>query len=333
MPRLKALAVRVIACGLALCLLVTGPGAVEAYRMLAAADDPVQLTDLALDRDFDAMAADREIRAALAQGDPERAQSFVELARDRCIVINPELLAKADADMQALSSVAGTARRFARGFFVGDADDMASFVGTAAGDLLVIGDVRDAAREGWRMAQGEEPNWLVLGLSLGGLGVTVGTFASFGLAAPERAGLSLLKTVGKTERASLPLLRLVRWEKRAEILELAGNVGTIQTKAGGRAAMEVLRLAENPKDVAAFARLAAVKGGKTRAILKFLGRAAIKLTTSMFNLALWVLGAIANFISLCITLKWRVERATRRYIRWRKERRARRAAAVLAPAG
>jgi hypothetical protein len=298
--------------------------------MLAAADDPVRLTDLALERDFDAAAADRGIRAGLAEGDPERAQSFVELARDRDVTVDPGLVAKADADMQAWSSFGGTARRFARGFCVGDADDVASFAGTAAGDLLVIGDVRDAAREGWRMVRGEQANRLVLGLSLGGIVVTGATFASFGVTGPERAGLSLIKTIGKTERVSLPLTRLVRWEKRAELVELAANLGTIQAKAGGRAALDALRLAEHPKDLAKFARLAVAKGGKTRAILKFLGRGAIALTAAIFQLALWLLGAIVNLIGFCVMLKWKAERATLAIIRRRKVRRARLVAAAAA---
>jgi hypothetical protein len=330
MPRLNAVATRVFTSGLALCLLWTGPGAVEAYRMLAAGDDPVQLTDLALKRDFDAAAADRGIREA---DDPEMAQSFLELARDQGVTVDPRLSAKVDGDLQAWSSFSSTARRFARGFFVGDADDIASFAGTVAGDLLVIGDVRDAARESWRMARGEEPNRLVLGLALGGIVVTATTVASFGLTAPERAGLSLVKTIGKTERVSLRLMRLVRWEKRAGLVELAGNLGTIQAKAGSRTALEAVRLAEHPKDLAKFAQLAVVKGGKTRAILKFLGRGAIELTAAIFQLALWLLGAIVNLIGFCVTLKWRVERATRRVIRWRKERRARRAATVAPAVG
>ena len=183
----------VLAFALAIAGVWTLPRGIEAARSLAAQDDPAQLTDLALERRFDAAVAEREIRAAIAGNDPELAQSFVELARERAVPIDPELVAKADADMQAWSSVGGTAWRFARGFVVGNPDDMASLAGTAAGDLLVIGDVRDAAREGWRFARGEEPNRLVLGLSLGGIAVTAGTFASFGLAAPARAGLSVVK--------------------------------------------------------------------------------------------------------------------------------------------
>src|ERR1051326_356404 len=141
----------VLAVGLAVAGAWTLPRGIEAGPPLAAHDGPAQLTDLALERGFDAAVAEREIRAALAGNDPELAQSFVELARERAVALDPELVSQADADMRAWSSFGSTAWRFPRGFFAGNPDDMASLAGTAAGDLLVIGDVRDAAREGWRL--------------------------------------------------------------------------------------------------------------------------------------------------------------------------------------
>ena len=45
------------------------------------------------------------------------------------------------------------------------------------------------------------------------------------------------------------------------------DVGRVQVAAGTRAALEGLKLAEGPEDVARLARLAGTKGGKTRAIL------------------------------------------------------------------
>ena len=71
------------------------------------------------------------------------------------------------------------------------------------------------------------------------------------------------------------------------------------------------------------AQLAAVKGGKTRAVLKLLGRGAIALTTGLFDLALWVLWAIAHLLEFCVTLKRTVVRITLWAIRRRKRRRAR----------
>jgi hypothetical protein len=322
----------VLASGLAIAGLWTLPRGVEAGRTLAAQDDPAQLTDLALDRRFDAAIAEREIRAALAGNDPELAQSFVELARERAVALDPELVAKIEADMEAWSSFGSTAWRFTHGFFVGNPDDMASLVGTAAGDLLVIGDVRDAAREGWRFARGEEPNRLVLGLSLGGIAVTAGTFASFGLAAPARAGLSVVKAAGKSERIGARLLRFLRYEKPAALVEVAGEIGTVQAKAGGRAALEAVQLAQGRRDIAAFGRLAVAKGGKTRAVLKLLGRGAIAITGSLIDLALALMWAAANVLGFCASLKRTAERTTLAVIRRRKLRRARLAASAAAAA-
>ena len=319
--------------GLATSALWIVPRGLDAGRTLAAQGDPVKLTDLALERGFDATVAEREIRAALAGNDPELAQSFVGLARERGVAVDPELVDKADTDMQAWSSFGGAAWRFARGFFAGNPDDVPSLAGAAAGDLLVIGDVRDAAREGWHMAQGEEANQLVLGLSLGGIAVTAGTFASFGLAAPARAGLSIIKVAGKSERIGARFLRLLRFEKPAALVEMAGDLGTVEAKAGGRAAFEAMQLAQEPTDLAKFGRLAVAKGGKTRAILKFLGRGAVAVTSSIIDLTLALLWAAANVLGLCATLKRTAERATLAVIRRRKLRRARRAAAALAAAG
>src|SRR5215470_15664408 len=333
MLRLKIALGLVLASGLAVVAAWTVPPAIQAGRTLAAGNDPAQLSDLALERGFDAVTAEREIRAALAAEDPELAQSFIELGRERGVTIDPDLAAKTEADMEVWSSFGSTAWRFTRGFFAGNPDDMASLAGTAAGDLLVIGDVRDAARESWHFAQGEEPNRLVLGLSLGGIAVTAGTFASFGLAAPARAGLSVVKVAGKSERIGARLLRFLRYEKPAALVEVAGDIGTVQAKAGGRAAFEAVQLAQGPRDLAAFGRLAVAKAGKTRAILKLLGRGAIAITGSLIELALALMWAAANVLGFCASLKRTAERATLAVIRRRKLRRARRAAAVLAPAG
>jgi len=322
----------VLAAALAIAGAWTMPRAVEAGRTLAAHDDPAQLADLALARGFDTAVAEREIRAALAGNDPQLAQSFVELARERAVAVDPQLVVKADADLQAWSSFGSTAWRFTRGFFAGNPDDMASLAGTAAGDLLVIGDVRDAARESWHFAQGEEPNRLVLGLSLGGIAVTAGTFASFGLAAPARAGLSVVKAAGKSERIGARLLRFLRYEKPAALVEVAGDIGTVQAKAGGRAAFEAVQLAQGPRDLAAFGRLAVAKAGKTRAILKLLGRGAIAITGSLIELALALMWAAANVLGFCASLKRTAERATLAVIRQRKLRRARLAASAAAAA-
>ena len=77
-----------------------------------------------------------------------------------------------------------------------------------------------------------------------------------------------------------------------------------------------------------------MKGSKTRAILKMLGRGAILLSVASFNLALWILGAIMTLFGFVSSAKAAVERITQRHLDRKRapERQARYAAMVAAPA-
>ena len=342
------------------------PRAVTSARLIAAADDPAKLSDIALEQGFNAAVAGREIAAALASDDAELAASFVELARDRGVALDPALVAKVEAETTAAAETSRGLGHFAYGFVTGEPDDLASLAGTALGDLFVFGDARDAVREGVRLARGEEADQLILGLACVGLAVTAGTYASFGAGTPARVGLSLFKAARKTGRigtrfsgammhavgevvdgaalkqaftrsafiqpavAVRAAREAVKIEKAGGLVELVRDVGKVQGKAGTRAALDGLKLAEEPKDVARLARLAEAKGGKTRAILKVLGRGAIMLTGALFDLAWWIFWAIANLIFLCAAIKRAAERIALRVIRRGKARKLARKARELA---
>jgi hypothetical protein len=321
-------------------------------------DDPAALADRKLARSFTSEAATREIEAALAADDAELANSFVDLARGRNIAVAPELTAKVDAAVEKASSALKTAETFTRGLIVGEPDDLVSLAGTALGDLFVFGDIRDAVREGSRIAQGQEADHLILGLSAVGIAVTAGTYASLGTGAPARMGLSLVKAARKTGRISArmaesvtrtlrsvvdgPALRkavsnasltnpavavrgvreAVKLEKADDLFRLTRNVGDIQAKAGTRAALDGLKISDSPREMARVAKLAEKEGGKTRAILKFLGRGAIALTVAAFDLSMWVLWAALTLFGFISATKGAVERWTWRGLQRRKVRRA-----------
>jgi hypothetical protein len=286
---------------------------VHAARTIAAADDPARLADLALDRSFDAPLAIREINAALAAGDTDLARSFVELAAARDVVLPGELIAKTETAEQDAAAASSRAASFARGFVTGKPEDIASAAGMVTGDLFVFGDIRDIVREGWHGLRGQEVDPLVLGLAGTGLAVTAGVYASGGLAAPARAGLSVVKAAKRGGHLGLPLVRLLKMEKRERLVAFVGDLGKVQSRAGTRGALEGLKLAEHPKDVARLASLAAVKGGKTRAIVKVLGRGAIFLTSSLFTLASWMFWALFNLLAFCAACKRAAERMTLRH--------------------
>ncbi len=346
------------------------PHASNAFAVLAAQDDPAALSDLQVNsavRNSPTLVVDN-IEAALAAGDADLAASFVELARDKNITISDELSKRVGDAVTDANSTSQFAKRFATGLVTGNADDVASLSGTVAGDLFVFGDIRDVVREGKHLAMGEETDRLVLGLAAAGLAVTAATYVSVGGAVPVRAGLTMVKDARKVGRlgegltewagrsarevVDTPMLQQAvasgsvlrpgetvsaikaafRAEKAGGLVRLAKDVGRVGEKAGARAALDTLRVAEGPKDVARAARLAESKGGQTRAILKTLGRGALLLAAGAFNLSMWVFGALLALFGFLSSIKATTERATEAYLRAKKARHLRKQlAAAKAP--
>jgi hypothetical protein len=118
-------------------------------------------------------------------------------------------------------------------------------------------------------------------------------------------------------------------EKAGALVRLAKDVGRVGEKAGVRGALDTLRIAEGPKDVARAARLAESKGGQTRAILKLLGRGALLLAAGTFDLSLWLFGALLALFGLLSSIKATTERLT---MAWLTRKRARRLRKQMAAA-
>jgi hypothetical protein len=333
------------------------PRGLEARETLAIQDDPVRIADRALDKTFNAAMAEREIEAALASTDADLAKSFVDLAADRHVSLDPALITRVDAAVREAASASHAAQSFALGLVTGEPDDAAGLAGTALGDLFVIGDIRDAAREGTRLATGQEADELVLGLACVGLAITAGTYATLGAVAPARVGLTLAKAARKTGRLGADLAatmgrmlrgvvdwgrlktavagmsiteparamraarEAVKLRRAGGLVDLARDVGRVQAKAGTRAALDGLKIAETPREMSRVAKLAEKEGSRTRAILKAVGRGAIALSVAAFDLGAWILGALFTLLTFVATLKSATERTTLRVLRRRKERR------------
>jgi hypothetical protein len=344
------------------------PHAREAGAILAAQDDPAELSDLqvnsALRNNQNIVAG--QIEAALAAHDTGLASSFVDLAKAKDISLPEDLVQRVNEAVAEDSTTSHFVRRFATGLVTGNADDAGSLSGTVAGDLFVFGDIRDVVRESKHLVMGEDTDRLVLGLATAGLAVTAATYVSVGGVAPLRAGLTLVKDArkvgrlgeGLTEWAGRSAREVVdtsmlgdavssaavtrptqtvsaitaafRAEKAGGLVRLAKDVGRVSEKAGARGALDTLKIAEGPEDVARAARLAEASGGKTRAILKLLGRGALLLAAGAFNLSWWVFGALFALFSLLASIKATTERVTQSVIDHGKRRRLRRQLASLA---
>ena len=361
----RALAVMTVS-GYALAAL--WPHARDAYATLAAQDDPAVLSDIGLNSALrnGQTVIPQNIEAALAAHDAGLANSFVDLAREKNISLPDELTQQVSDAVADENSSSHFAKRFANGLVTGNADDVGSLSGTVAGDLFVFGDIRDVVREGKHLAMGEDTDRLVLGLATAGLAVTAATYVSIGGVAPVRAGLTLVKDARKIGRlgegltewagrsardmVDTPMLQnavasgsvlhpgqtvtairaAFHAEKAGALVRLAKDVGRVSEKAGARGALDTLKLAEGPEDVARAARLAESKGGQTRAILKILGRGALLLAAGAFDLSLWVFGALLALFGLLSSIKATTERLTLSWLTHKKARRLRKQMAAAA---
>ena len=196
--------------------LLAGTNAADEAQRYRAADDPVAISDLKLDRVFGKAVAEREIRAALTSGDLDLAQSFLDLAAERNVYVDPALIDQVKEAQTNAASATHTAGRFVQGLWTGEPTDVASLAGTAVGDLFVFGDIRDVAREGKRYLLGEPADPWILGLAGVGIAITAGTYASLGLGAPERIGLTLAKAVARRTGRLNPVLAGARGARRGE---------------------------------------------------------------------------------------------------------------------
>jgi len=330
----------------------------RAADALDALDDPSRVADHAMGDKFDATVVQREIEGALAANDADLAQSFADLAADRHVALDPSLVEKVKAATAEAATTRHKAQSFARGFITGEPDDMAALAGTTLGDLFVFGDIRDALREGTRLAMGQKADELVLGLASAGIAITAASYVTFGAAAPARAGLTLMKVARKTGSLGNELAgslgRMVRQagfsepavaarvgrdavkvERAGGLLNFARDVGRVEKAAGGRAAFDGLKIAKEPGDMTRVARLAEKEGSRTRAILKIAGRGAIMLAAFAFDASVWFLGAVFALLGFVSALKSATERVALRFFRRRREKRRRAQtqpiAAVLAP--
>jgi len=325
---------------------------------LDALDDPSRVADHAMGDKFDATVVQREIEGALAANDADLAQSFADLAADRHVALDPSLVEKVKAATAEAATTRHKAQSFARGFITGEPDDMAALAGTTLGDLFVFGDIRDALREGTRLAMGQKADELVLGLASAGIAITAASYVTFGAAAPARAGLTLMKVARKTGSLGNELAgslgRMVRQagfsepavaarvgrdavkvERAGGLLNFARDVGRVEKAAGGRAAFDGLKIAKEPGDMTRVAKLAEKEGSRTRAILKIAGRGAIMLVALAFDASVWFLGAVFALLGFVSALKSATERVASRFFHRRREKRRRAQtqpiAAVLAP--
>ncbi|MBE7184630.1 MAG: hypothetical protein INR68_09515 [Methylobacterium mesophilicum] len=330
----------VTTCALLLSGVVLVPQGALAFRLVRSWEAPDTTARLRLDT---LVPADyrREAQAALAEGDPELAQSILQLAQARRIAMPADLAPQVDA---ALEAQGGTFKELWNGAVYGDADGTAGFAAALATDLMVVGDIRDLARQAWAYPDYDP---VVVALATLGIGLTAASVASAGTATPVKLGASALKLARKTGRLgaalSADLLRLARRAvdgaaledvfraarrlDRAEVQRLSSRVlrreateelgssaralGSIASGRGPKGVLDALRVSDSTGEVVRLARVAERTGPGFRGALRLAPRLVKTLAKASWAFVKWVLWLAAGALWV-LWLVWTGLRLVRR---------------------
>lgn len=280
-----------------------------------------------------------ELKAALDAGDGDLARSLLALADDRKVAI-PAALRQRVADLPAVDL--GRAAQEGWNCVVnGDFDSEAGFACVVATDLTGVGDVRDLIGEGGNYLSGRPVNYFTLGVASVGLTLTVATVTSLGSALPLRAGASFLKAINKLGKLpprlsreigialarsidgkalgeavrlgtalrfgemGAPLARLFNPRAVEKVTTLATDFGRIGSVGGVRAMKLSAATATEVREVSLLARLAERYQGKYLAVVKLLGRGAVRLLDLVWTFAGWLLAAAGWLLSFALfAMRW-----------------------------
>ena len=136
--------------------IVIAPRAFEAQSLLDRQDDPIGLADHAIARLLDARTAAREIDAALAADDAHLARSFLDLARETNVPVDPELAERVEGANASAATTVRSLGSFARGVATGEAEDGSGLVGVARlqiSSCSAISAMRCVKGRGWQRAR------------------------------------------------------------------------------------------------------------------------------------------------------------------------------------
>lgn len=249
------------------------------------------------------------VAATLDDGDLVLLESYLAVGEARGYRLPPALAREVETALAAADRPLARAGAALQGCLAARGDDLDALGGQLACDLLVIGDVRDLAVQGWRYGTGDEPDPVVAALAGAGLALEVGTVASGGALTPVNLGAAGLKIARRTGTLTADfaghLVRLARRGDTAALRGIAAQSGRIATHTSAAATVRLLRVVDRPGDLAKLERASAIGGKRTVAWVDAAGRRALdvgaattkiaaKLAARLAGLLLALLGALAS---------------------------------------
>lgn len=262
------------------------------------------------------------MRAAIDEGDLDGAAAYAALATTLGQALPAALLDRLDQARATADTPAAQARRCAEGAIVGTMTDGISVACTLAADFTVFGDLRDLVVQGSRWAAGQDYDQVLIGLSAVGLGATAITVASAGVAAPAKAGLSVVKAAKRAGQVSPSLGKAVAAELRvvakggspARLTRAAGAVDAVRAEHGTAEAMRMMRHAGSVDEIGDVASMYGRFGRLARPVMALTGKTSIhafkagyKLTPILLPALTMLAGGVLALL-LGLSLHRRIER-------------------------
>ena len=325
-------------------------------RTLTVPDDDRALRDTILVELAHALATDSfdgRIMYELQAGEIERARVLYLAATGAGRPLAPATIAAYQAATDGWQVWWRHARDAGLGAVAGRGEGPAGLVGAFAFNLALptVADGRDASIELYRMARGQDPDRIMLGLSLVGLALPALDFGMAPIKAALRLGGASRGLVGELRRLAggmvdLPGLRgwlksgsavtepmaVTRFLRPAGLRRaeaVAGDLGGILKDGGSVAAMAALKQADGLAELALHRRVATVfraDAGKVTVVLgkrlprlfMSVGKVTARLVIELVGLAL---GVLLSLLGLLVSLGLRpLRRAGRRFVLRRVDR-------------
>jgi len=234
----------------------------------------------------------------------EEAESFIALAKDLNITINPTLVKKLEDKSSSVDEYIDKGKDFINGFLSGKSKNMATLAGSVTSDFTLVGDIRDIYKEGGAYIQGKNYDKFTLSLSVLGLGLTAATIGTFSAAAIPKSGVSILKTAKKSKALSKNFSKVVakKLEKSVDlqmlkqvdfsslkgiknsskvfkkaihtkpIKALLKDINSIQKNTSTVEAIKILKYIDNEKELAKAVKVTKKYKKSSYAVFKTLGK-------------------------------------------------------------
>ena len=292
---------------------------VQAAPLLAIGADVARVGWTAWAQERQAAALEREaipepvyrarVAKTLEDGDLVLLESYLAVGAARGYTLPADLAAEVETTLAAADQPVARAGAALRGCLAARGDDLDALGGQLVCDLLVIGDVRDLAVQGWRYGTGGEPDPVIAALAGAGLALEVGTVATGGALTPVNLGAAGLKIARRTGTLTADfaghLLALARRGDGAALRGVATRSGRIAEATSFAATVRMLPVVDGPGDLARLERASAIGGTRTVAWVDAAGRRALdvgaattktaaKLAARLAGLLLALVGALAS---------------------------------------